>query len=160
MTGLYCFGQRHEYVAFDSFRIDGVLKFMTSKSSLVKFLGPKSAIKNIVPECDHEVDYTNGVKFYTYSNNGVVYLVYNNQAEFWELDLAKNPQRFLLYKQHKLSKTTTRAELKAMFPKAFQEFLKEKSKILRLRLGAAFDDELQLEIRSGKVSKVYYWTPC
>jgi len=155
-----CFGQSHEYISQDSLTIDGTLKLYTGKGSLMKFLGKAPLIKEVVPECDHEEEYGEGVKFFTYAKGGLIYLVYKDRAEFWELDLANNPKRFIQYKGHMISNSTTLSQLRVMFPKAYKEYIKQKSEVIRLRFGANYDDLLLLEIIKGRVSKVYYWTPC
>ena len=152
-------GQTESVVNAEDFKVNGVLGLSTNKTGLLKFIKKADKVKKTIPDCSYEEEYSKGIIFYDYLKGGMTYLVYKNKAEFEELNLENNPLQYLLYKDFKITNRTTIADLKKYFPKSVNNYLKDKI-VIRLKFGKQLDDELQIELKNKKVTRVSYWTPC
>lgn len=154
--------QNYEIVKAEKIFINKDIPLFSSKSLLLKKLGNGVKIVEEFSECG-PVGKVEGkeVPLESYSNEGMNFYVYDGKAEFESIALKNHPKNFILFDKFKISESTTLTELKKYFPLAFKMYLKEKDAfLLRLKFDKKYDDEIQIMIENGKVSSVFYWTPC
>ena len=156
------FGQKYQIVNPDDFKINGKIKLFTSKADFLRQIGKAEKIVENFPGCgSYEEDASKGARFFIYTKNGIKYYVYNEKADFLEINLKDNPRNYINVGRHKISGKTSIKELKRMFPTAYDNYKKEEEAYLfRIKFNPQWDDEIQIVIKNEKVSEMYYWSPC
>ena len=147
------------------FLINGKLDFFSKQADFLKVFGKPTKIENFEPECGSYAAYAEerpkGLKFYIYFKGQIKYIIFDKKADFDEVNFLKDTTTFVTYKKIKISSKTTIKVLEKKFPKSFKEFKIEKSNIFRLKFDTQdCDDQIQFEIKNGKVVSMNYWTPC
>ena len=152
-----------EYLDWASMRINGELPFLTSKDSLIHFVGLADSTVNPDDVCvsfydePFEYGYFKGIEVEIYGDTAVITSL--NFRESHEL-FVKTPMMTL---SHRISLT----ELEALFPNA----VKAKREIDIYGLGPAIavtlrtakkptDDAWLLFFSEGKLIRMDYWMPC
>lgn len=156
------FGQPYQIVKVNDIKINGNIKLFTTKTDFITKIGKIEKITEDFPGCgNYDEEAGKGTKFFIYTKNGLKYYVYNNKADFQEINLKNNSENYILIGKYKISNKTTFKDLKKMFPIAYKTYKKEKDAYLfRLKFNPKWDDEIQIMIEKEKVIAMYYWTPC
>lgn len=157
----FYFTQNLQIVKLSGVKINGKLKIFASKKDYLALMGKLDRREREFPGCsNYDEEAQKGTSFHNYYKDGINYLVYGNHADFERIELNKNPKSFLMIENYKITGNTSLQEIKAMFPNAYKAYKRSGDRFIRLKFNAAWDDELQIEIKSGKVGTIYYWTPC
>lgn len=156
------FGQTYQMVKIDDIKINGSIKLLTTEADFITKMGKAEKIEEDFPGCSsYDEEAGKGTKFFIYTKNGIKYYVYNKKAEFQEINLKDYSDNYILVKKHKISNKTTLTDLKKMFPVAYKNYKKGKdAHLFKLKFNPEWDDEIQISLENGKVTAIYYWTPC
>ena len=156
------FGQTEQIVKENDIKINGNLKIFTTKTDFITKIGKVEKIVEDFPGCsNYDEEASKGTKFFIYTKNGLKYYVYNNKAEFQEINLKDNLNDYVLIGQHRISNKTTLTDLKKIFPISYKNYKNEQNAYsFRLKFNPKWDDEIQIMIENEKVISIYYWTPC
>lgn len=156
------FGQNIQIINPSEIKINGTIPIYTTKNNFVSKFGKPENIVEDFPGCsNYDEEASKGTKFYIHSKNDIKFYVYNNQAEFQNIELKNYPKNYVLFGKIKISRTTNLTDLQKAFPIAYKNYRKEKGiSFLRLKFNAKWDDEIQIGIENGKVTSISYWNPC